>query len=144
MLSSADLNREPAMTRHRILYPVCLLSAALAAGSAAAQQCVEHIKGSQIPGALNTATGKPGYYAPNSAVINDGNGQVYVGDASRTQVKTLMGSSFANATFVLVGGPGSDSNVPGFTCSYDGPRFHHAGKTLQATITIVCTSGNCP
>ncbi len=132
------------MPRHRVLYPVLLLAASLMAGAASAQQCIEHIKGSQVPGRLNPATGKPGFYAPDSAIINDGNGRVYEGGVSRAQVQSAMGSSFANATFVLVGGPGSDSGVPGFTCSYDGPRFHHAGKTLQATITLVCQSGNCP
>ena len=132
------------MPRHRILYPTLLLIASLAAGTAAAQQCKSSIKGSQIPGKWSETSGKPGYYAPNSAVINDGNGQVYAGSASRSEVESLMGSSFSNATFTVVGGPGSDSNIPGFTCSYDGPRFHHAGKTLQATITIVCQSGTCP
>ena len=75
-------------------------------------------------------------------------GQVVQGPASRAQVESLMGSgAFNGATFTEVGGIGTGGGLPGgaFSCSYDGPRFKHGGKTLQATVTVACNgTGVCP
>lgn len=105
--------------------------------------CLETLQGSSIPTAAFSPPG-PGY-THDSAIINVANGQPVVGPASVNQVKSEMGAgAFNSATFTLVGGPGSDSSLPAgvITCSYDGPRFQSAGKTLEATITVACT-GSC-
>ena len=105
--------------------------------------CLQTLKGSHFPAAAFSPPG-PGY-THNSAIINVANGQPVVGPASVSQVKSKMGAAaFNSATFTLVGGPGSDSTLPAgvITCSYDGPRFQSASKTLQATITVACT-GSC-
>lgn len=123
---------------------VCLC--ALASGTALLGQCPGSVKGSKVPSTNWKATSaKAGYYAPDSAVINDGNGQVVAGQASYATVKSDMGGAFSSATFTLVGGAGSASNLPAgvVQCSYDGPRFKKGGSTLQATITINCKGASC-
>jgi hypothetical protein len=105
--------------------------------------CLQTLAGSSFPTAAFSPPG-PGY-TNDSAIINVANGQPVVSPASVDQVKTAMGTgAFNSATFTLVGGPGSDSTLPAgvITCSYDGPRFQSAGKTLEATITVACT-GSC-
>jgi hypothetical protein len=103
--------------------------------------CLQTLKGSSIPTALFSPPG-PGY-TDDSAIINVANGQA--APASVNQVKTAMGAAaFDSATFGLVGSPGSDSTLGAgvITCSYNGPNFESAGKTLSATITVACT-GSC-
>ncbi len=105
--------------------------------------CLQTLTGSNFPTSPFSPPG-PGY-TNDSAIINVANGQPVVGPATVNQVKSKMGTAaFNSATFTLVGGPGSDSTLPAgvITCSYDGPRFQSAGKTLQATITVACT-GSC-
>jgi len=105
--------------------------------------CLQTLAGSSFPTAAFSPPG-PGC-TNDSAIINVANGQTVVAPASVNQVKAKMGTAaFNSATFTLVGGPGSDSTLPGgvITCSYDGPRFQSAGKTLEATITVACT-GSC-
>jgi len=113
------------------------------ASASAGPSCPSPLKGSKIPSATwSDRSTKPGYYAPDSAVINVGNGQVVNGSASYATVKSKMGSLFAGAEFSLVGGVGTASNLPAgvYTCSYDGPRFRSGGKTLEATVTVACTN----
>jgi len=101
------------------------------------------ISGSQIPTRNWSAqSSQSGYYALDSAIVNVGNGQVVVGSAPRSTVKSYMGGAFSGATFTVVGGaaPGPASGV--ITCPYDGPRFQNGGRTLEATVTINCT-GTC-
>jgi len=122
---------------------ILLALPALLVTSQAWGQACPTLKGSQIPTRNWSATSsKPGYYALDSAIINDGNGHVVVGSAPRSVVKSYMGSAFANATFTVVGGPGGGSALPAnvITCPYDGPRFRNGGRTLQATVTINCTT----
>ncbi len=105
--------------------------------------CLQTLQGSNFPTAAFSPPG-PGY-TNDSTIINVANGQTVVAPASVNQVKTKMGTgAFNSATFTLVGGPGSDSTLPAgvITCSYDGPRFQSAGKTLEATITVACI-GSC-
>lgn len=86
---------------------------------------------------------KAGYYALDSAIINTGSGQVVVGSAPYATVKSYMGSSFGDAIFTSIGSPGTSSQL-GLNiiqCTYDGPRFHHSGKTMEATVVVNCTKG---
>jgi hypothetical protein len=105
--------------------------------------CLQTLTGSNFPTAPFSPPG-PGY-TNDSAIINVANGQLVVAPAAVNQVKSKMGAAaFNSATFSLIGGPGSDSTLPAgvITCSYDGPGFQSAGKTLKATITVACT-GSC-
>ena len=125
-----------------VVFCLCLL----ATGNALLGQCPASVKGSKIPSNNWSASSpKAGYYAPDSAVINVGNGQVVSGSASYATVKSDMGSGFSAAVFSLVGGAGSASNLPAgvVQCSYDGPRFKKSGKTLEATVTINCKGASC-
>jgi hypothetical protein len=108
--------------------------------------CPSPLLGSNIPSTNWSATStKPGYYAPDSAILVAGTGNVLVGSASYSDVKNEMGGSFAGAHFALVGGVGTASNLPSgvITCSYDGPAFSYMGKSRAATITIACAGGAC-
>jgi len=119
---------------------------AFTAVAAAAQSCPSPIKGSNIPSKNYSPTStKPGYRAQDSAILTQG-GIPQTPSASYAAVKSSMGGAFAGAKFKIVGGPGSDSSLPGgtFTCSYDGPSYRHGSQTLSATITIVCTGSSCP
>jgi hypothetical protein len=103
--------------------------------------CPASLAGSALPATnWSAASSRPGYYPPDSAIIDVANGQVVAGSASYSAVKSSMGSGFAGATFNLVGGIGTASNLPSnvITCSYDGPRYRKSGKTLEATVTTAC------
>jgi hypothetical protein len=68
---------------------------------------------------------------------------VVVGSAPYATVKSYMGSSFGDAIFTSIGSPGTSSQL-GLNiiqCTYDGPRFHHSGKTMEATVVVNCTKG---
>jgi len=131
--------------KRSVLIIICLCL--LATGKTLLGQCPATVKGSKIPSNNWSASSpnKAGYYTPDSAIINDGNGQVVAGPASYATVKSYMGSGFAAAVFSIVGGAGSSSILPPGTvqCSYDGPRFKKSGKTLQATVTINCKGVTC-
>jgi hypothetical protein len=133
---------------NRAIFSFVIATTVIAGASAVAgPSCPASLKGSKIPStAWNDRSTKPGYYAPDSAVINDGNGHVVDGAASYDTVKNEMGSAFAGATFSLVGGVGTASNLPAgvYTCSYDGPRFRKGSETLQATVTVACTNSCAP
>jgi hypothetical protein len=125
-----------------IIFCLCLLAIGK---SLFGQTCPSPIKGSKIPSKNWTASSTtPGYRAADSAVINVGNGQVVTGSASYATVKSDMGSAFASANFVLASGPSSGYGIPSgdIECSYDGPRFKKGGKTLQATVSVIC-KGTC-
>jgi hypothetical protein len=108
--------------------------------------CPSPVLGSAVPSTNWSATStKPGYYAPDSAILVAGTGNVLIGGASYGDVKSEMGGSFAGAHFALVGGAGTASNLPAgvITCSYDGPPFSYNGQSRMATITIACAGGAC-
>ena len=131
------------MTRIVVRLALCAAFLCAAENANAGPSCPSAVKGSKIPStAWSDRSTKPGYYAPDSAIINDGNGQVVAGSASYATVKSKMGSGFGGSEFSLVGGVGTGSNLPAgvYTCSYDGPRFRSGGKTLQATVTVACTN----
>lgn len=107
--------------------------------------CPSTLKGKKIPtNAWTSSSSVPGYYAPDSAIVNTGNGQVVVPSASRGAVKSAMGPGFRGAIFTVVGGAGSSSGLPAgvIQCPYDGPSFQSHGQALKATVTINCT-GTC-
>jgi hypothetical protein len=120
---------------------VVLLAAAV---TMSAQTCPTTAKGKKIPSnnwkALST---KAGYYALDSVIINTGNGQVVVGSAPYATVKSYMGSGFNDAIFTSIGSPGTSSQLgPNIIqCTYDGPGFHHSGKSMKATVVVNCTKG---
>ena len=108
--------------------------------------CPSPLLGSNVPSTnWSTSSTKPGYYAPDSAILIAGTGNVVIGSASYTDVKNEMGGSFAGAHFALVGGAGTASNLPAgaITCSYDGPPFSYNSQNRMATITIACAGGAC-
>jgi hypothetical protein len=121
---------------------VVLMAAAV---TMSAQTCPTTVKGKKIPSNnWKASSTKAGYYAPDSAIINALNTQdVVVGSAPYATVKSYMGSHFADAIFTAVGSPGTSSQLgPNILqCVYDGPRFHHSGKTLEATVVVNCTKG---
>jgi hypothetical protein len=119
---------------------------AVSAVAVGAPTCPSPVKGSKIPSKTYSPTStKPGYWAQDSAIITQG-GIPQTPSASYADVKNSMGGAFAGAEFKIVGGAGSDSSLPegAFTCSYDGPWYHHGSQTLSATVTIVCTGSSCP
>jgi hypothetical protein len=108
--------------------------------------CPSPLLGMNVPSTNWSASStKPGYYALDSAILVAGTGNVLIGSASYSDLKSEMGSSFAGASFALVGGAGSASNLPAgvITCSYDGPVFQYGGQHRMATITIACAGGAC-
>lgn len=108
--------------------------------------CPSPLLGSNIPSTNWSAIStKPGYYAPDFAILVAGTGNVLIPSASYSDVKNEMGGSFAAAHFALVGGAGTASNLPAgvITCSYDGPSYPYMGKNRDATITIACAGGAC-
>lgn len=121
---------------------VVLLTAAV---TMSAQTCPATVKGKKIPSNnWKASSTKAGYYALDSAIINALNtADVVVGSAPYATVKSYMGSAFADANFTLLGSPGTSSQLgPNIIqCSYDGPRFHHSGKNMEATIVVNCTKG---
>ena len=121
---------------------VVLLAAAV---TMSAQTCPATVKGSKIPSNnWKASSTKAGYYALDSAIINAVNTEdVVVGSAPYATVKSYMGSAFGDANFTLLGSPGTSSQLgPNvYQCTYDGPRFHHSGKTMVATVVVNCTKG---
>lgn len=108
--------------------------------------CPSPLLGMNVPSTnWSAASTKPGYYALDSAILVAGTGNVLIGSASYTDVKSEMGGSFAGAHFALVGGAGTASNLPAgvITCSYDGPPYSYNGQSRMATITIACAGGAC-
>jgi hypothetical protein len=105
--------------------------------------CPSPLVGSNVPSTnWSPSSTQPGYYPPGSAILSGGN--VEVGEASYSAVKSEMGSSFANAHFAFVS-QGTPNNTPSgaITCSYDGPAFTYNGQHRFATITIACTGNSC-
>jgi hypothetical protein len=111
-------------------------------GAPAPPLCQPSLKGSQLPTANWSASSTaPGYYAYQSVILNNHNGNPILLQPSLSTIKSAIGSSYSGATFTLANA-GSGGGLPAgvISCFYDSPVFTYDNQPASAQVTIACTA----
>jgi hypothetical protein len=116
-----------------------------------APPCPDNVPGSSMPtGVYNPSSSQFGYDANDTLLFNSTSTAPIEWPASMSAIKSAMGASFNNASFILqcgsTNGPqceqGAPNSPPAFVCVYDSPKFQYKGQPAKAQVTVQC-SGSC-